>query len=319
MALVSVVIPVFNAATFIRRAVSSVLAQTFTDFEIIIVDDCSRDNTVEIVEALAREDGRIKLFVQDVNGGPSAARNRGFKEARGEWIALLDADDAFMPNRLEAMLKVAVTEQVDMLADNLLMYDLAADTVGGQAFPWDKQLEALDFTALLSRDQIGESAPLGWIKPLFRKAFLEQTGLVYREDMRHAEDFYFYSEILLHGGRAALLNAPLYIYTTRVGFISGKVSEHSRTVSDFKGIAASCDRLVRDYAAQINDEQRRLLKARKWSCLSYGGFLDIKHALQNRQFAKAVLLMMMKPAGTLMLVKRMLPAVSRRLAKLSGK
>jgi glycosyltransferase involved in cell wall biosynthesis len=100
---ISVVIPAYNAERFIASAIDSVLSQTVSPMEIIVVDDGSRDNTRLIVE---RYNDTVKYFHQ-TNAGPSAARNRGVREARGEWIAFLDSDDYWDKNHLDLLLKNA--------------------------------------------------------------------------------------------------------------------------------------------------------------------------------------------------------------------
>ncbi len=94
----SIVIPLYNKERYIKRTIKSALNQTFTDFEIVIIDDGSKDHSCEIVESI--KDSRIRLIRQD-NGGPSKARNRGIKEAKGEFIAFLDADDEWLPEKLK--------------------------------------------------------------------------------------------------------------------------------------------------------------------------------------------------------------------------
>jgi hypothetical protein len=96
---VSVIIPLFNKAPYVARALSSVLAQTFTDFEVIVVDDGSTDGSARVVEQFS--DHRLRLIKQD-NSGPGAARNRGLAEAQGEFVAFLDADDCWLPAYLES-------------------------------------------------------------------------------------------------------------------------------------------------------------------------------------------------------------------------
>jgi len=105
--LVSVVIPTYNRAAYIARAVSSVQNQTFPDLEIIVVDDGSIDNTVEIVAELASVDPRVRYVTHATNKGAQAARNTGIQAALGEWIAFLDSDDEWLLNSLELRLTEA--------------------------------------------------------------------------------------------------------------------------------------------------------------------------------------------------------------------
>lgn len=102
--LVSVVIPAYNAEKHIRRSLGSVLAQTYTEFEVIVVDDGSMDQTSDIVRSYT--DPRVRL-VQQPNGGVSAARNQGVELARGDWIAFIDADDRWEPTFLETVVRTA--------------------------------------------------------------------------------------------------------------------------------------------------------------------------------------------------------------------
>ncbi|RKD27580.1 Glycosyl transferase family 2 [Caminicella sporogenes DSM 14501] len=107
MTKVSVIIPTYNYEKFIHNAIDSILNQTFKDYEIIIVDDGSTDNTAEIIKKYNNE--KISYFYKE-NRGPAAARNLGIKKAKGDYICFLDADDAFMPEKLEI--------QVDILDKN---------------------------------------------------------------------------------------------------------------------------------------------------------------------------------------------------------
>src|ERR1700733_847645 len=98
MARIAVVIPVYNRGAIVRRAVDSVLGQEFTDFELIVVDDASSDDTADIVAAI--DDPRLRLLHQPGRPGGNAARNRGIREATAPLIALLDSDDEYLPAKL---------------------------------------------------------------------------------------------------------------------------------------------------------------------------------------------------------------------------
>ena len=113
--LVSVVIPAFNRERVIDKAIRSVLAQTFQDFEIIVVDDGSRDETVKKALALAYSEPRVRMFRSETNHGAQAARNAGARAARGKWLSFLDSDDEWLPTSLEVRLRIASVENVEVV------------------------------------------------------------------------------------------------------------------------------------------------------------------------------------------------------------
>ena len=98
--LVSIIMPSYNTAKFISETIESVLVQTYTNWELIIVDDCSTDNTDEVVKSFL-SDNRIKYITNEKNSGAAVSRNRALREAKGKWIAFLDSDDLWLPVKLE--------------------------------------------------------------------------------------------------------------------------------------------------------------------------------------------------------------------------
>lgn len=113
MAKVSIILPTYNRAHSIKRSIDSVLLQSYTDFELIIVDDNSRDNTQEVIKGCA--DSRIRVVKNEVNLGPSGARNKGMECASGEYIAFQDSDDEWMPDKLKIMMQVFADESPGMV------------------------------------------------------------------------------------------------------------------------------------------------------------------------------------------------------------
>ncbi len=103
--LVSIIMPSWNTGRWIAESIESVINQTYQNWELIIVDDCSTDNTDDIVGSF--KDNRIKYFKNDINSGAALTRNRALREARGEWIAFLDSDDLWVPTKLEKMIAFA--------------------------------------------------------------------------------------------------------------------------------------------------------------------------------------------------------------------
>ena len=105
---VSIIMPAYNAEQFISDAIDSVLAQTHQDWELLIVNDCSQDNTDKVVEAYCARDERIKFFSNEINSGPAKTRNNAINRAVGRFIAFLDSDDAWSPKKLELQLRVMI-------------------------------------------------------------------------------------------------------------------------------------------------------------------------------------------------------------------
>lgn len=105
--LVSIIMPSYNTAKYIKNSVNSVLAQTYQNWELLIVEDCSTDNTMEVLSAF--DDKRIKVFVNERNSGAALSRNFALRQAKGRWIAFLDSDDVWHPQKLEK--QIAFMEQ----------------------------------------------------------------------------------------------------------------------------------------------------------------------------------------------------------------
>lgn len=113
--LVSVIMPAYNAEQFIEEAIRSVLGQSVTDLELLVLDDGSRDRTLEIVKDMAQKDPRVRLIVNEQNMGVAKTRNRGLELCRGAYVALLDSDDYWRPQRLEKMIDRAKQTNADII------------------------------------------------------------------------------------------------------------------------------------------------------------------------------------------------------------
>jgi teichuronic acid biosynthesis glycosyltransferase TuaG len=148
---VSIVTPAFNAARFIRETMESVQAQTFSHWEMIIVDDFSQDDTCEIVEKKAKEDSRIHLIRLSENGGPNAARNAAMQAANGRYVAFLDADDMWLPQKLERQL--AFMQERD-IAFSFTQYRKLSET-GSACSDVVTIPESIDYRGLLKNTAIG--------------------------------------------------------------------------------------------------------------------------------------------------------------------
>lgn len=216
--IVSVVIAAFNASETLSVAIESALSQHGCEVELLIVDDCSSDDTLAIATRYALQDNRVRVFQTPRNAGPSAARNLAFYAAKGEWLTVLDADDWFSPSRLATLLSTAKKRGLDMIMDS---YYLVAP---------DQQIEyASRFTGLCpSGSELEVSAAdfiglgLGSTKPMIKTAFLRQYNLKFDTRIRCGEDLLLYSQALLAGATCQFLNQPMYFRTELVDSITRK-------------------------------------------------------------------------------------------------
>ena len=253
---VAVIIPTFNGAAVIERAVQSVQAQTVPIHEIIIVDDKSTDNTVAVVEELARKHPNIKLVHQAVNGGVSKARNAGQKHATADWIAILDADDAYRPERIEKLLQTARTLNANYVVDNMILHDLDAGVDFRKMMAVDWSQRKMDQAFYWKNCKLG-APQFSILKPMIRRDFLERSGLVYDETIGNGQDLIYQGEALALGAQAAITSEAYYIYSARMGAISGKMNNQSRTRMNFRGIADGIDALLQRRADRIDADARR--------------------------------------------------------------
>jgi succinoglycan biosynthesis protein ExoO len=236
--LVTVLIAAYNAEEFIQRAVNSARSQSYTLIEIIVVDDCSKDKTSSVVETIALEDNRVRCLRLAQNGGPSKARNVGIEHAHGEFVAVLDADDAFAPERIANL--VAVAAQADIVADDFRYYDPVLDIAGKPSNRFDADVTPITLRTFLEHSRPYRRTPdFGLLKPMFRRSFLADKHISYREDVRHGEDFLLIVNALLHGARYLVCREPGYLYTHRA-------AGWSRTTISYEHIIDQSQQLLLD-------------------------------------------------------------------------
>jgi succinoglycan biosynthesis protein ExoO len=256
----SVLIPAYNVSGIVERAIRSAAAQTTPPLEILVIDDCSTDDTVEVVNALRREIPSLRLLSTPANGGPAAARNVGLLEAKADWIALLDSDDAWRPGRLERLSEVAAATSADLVADNLVVWDALQEREFKSAY-YDLSASQKDITLVdifLADDNFDFSkATFALMKPIFRRTFLTDHKLKYNENMKVGEDFLFLAESLFNGAKVILIKEAYYIYSMPSG-PSGR-SPHSRTVYDLSKLSRESAALRQKYEDRIDPPLKRAM------------------------------------------------------------
>jgi len=219
---VSLVMANYNGARHLAEAVDSARRQTLVDWELILVDDASTDDSLAIAVALAQADPRIRVLAQGRNRGPAAARNRALAAARGAFVAIVDSDDVMLPQRLERLLARAQAQGADIVADDQLI--CGPDLCGGKPFIGQAaadRLAQVDLATFIDSSRLYARLPdLGFLKPMIRAELIASTGARYDESLRIGEDFHFLVALLAAGGRLHLEPEPLYLYRKHGASIS---------------------------------------------------------------------------------------------------
>ncbi len=183
---VSVIIPVYNAARYLEQTVRSVLKQSFADYEILLVDDCSTDGSQELLFRLREADDRIRVLINEENLGVALTRNRAIEESRGTFLAFLDADDLWRPEKLEKQLALAAQTNADLLYSSYSFVDQNRQPCG-RAFSVRPRA---DFESMLRRNEIGCSTAMVRRSALGAHRFLK---------VFYHEDYVLWMELLKDG------------------------------------------------------------------------------------------------------------------------
>ncbi len=282
MVAISVVIPAYNMENYIERAIASALGQSLGELEVLVVDDASQDATAAIVERMAAADARVRLIRLAVNGGLSVARNAAIDEARGEWIAVLDADDWYAPERLEKLLELGRASAADLVADNL------SYVMEGYLAPWQTLFPrrgpssfSLTVADIVRGSGAGYPKTVVSIKPMFRRAFLERHEIRYRDDMRAGEDGDILLRCLSRTPKVAVLREPLYHYLVRRSSLS-----HTMADDRIEMIKRYNDELIELY--RETPETQRWLRRRGDRIQRYLRMKKILEPLSGRRLGQAL-------------------------------
>ena len=210
--LISIIMAAYNAEKTIGYAIESVLAQTYKDFELLVVNDCSKDNTEAVVKSYSEKDGRVKLFSNPENLGVSLTRLEALKRAKGEWIAILDSDDAWMPEKLEK--QIALQKKTGA---ELVFTGVKYISENGTPIDWQLTVpKEIGYKKLLKQNLIANPSALV-------KKSLYSDNYAIGDEMH--EDFAVWLGILKTGIKAYAVTEPLTVV---------RISSHSKSGNKLK-------------------------------------------------------------------------------------
>lgn len=304
---VSVIVANYNGAAHLRAALRSVLDQTLTSLEVLVVDDASSDGSVREIRAIAAEDRRVRLFTQLKNAGPGAARNLALAQARGRWLAVFDSDDLMAPDRLERLVERALRDGAQIVADDLQVFS-EADPVGRSFLGSEREARWVDLAGFIGTSRMYARTPnLGYLKPLISSDLVTRCRARYREDLRIGEDYDFMLQLLASGARVRIEPAPLYRYRKHASSISHVLKrEHIETM------IASDDAFLAGHST-LPPSVRRAMAARRRSLTAALAYDQVIADLKSRAIARGLLRALAAPAAWPLLTMP-LSARVRRLA-----
>ena len=220
MKLISVIVPIYNAEAYLDRCIQSIISQTYANFELILVNDGSTDNSYEICQYIANKDKRVTV-VNQTNNGASSARNRGIEMAKGEWITFIDADDYIEKNYLEFLYKniddencliIQGLKQVNGTGEEIKKIEFEYSIhCGGEvqkAFD-DKEIFEYGYT----------------VAKLYNREIIDKHGIRFNEQISYSEDMLFMLEYILRCNNITFIKGANYNYVTATSSLSQRYNK----------------------------------------------------------------------------------------------
>lgn len=203
---VSIITPSYNSELFISETILSIQSQTFTDWELIITDDCSSDDTVRIIKSFIKKDDRIRLYILKSNQGAGVARNHSIKMAKGRYIAFCDSDDKWKESKLR--------KQIDFMITNNLSFTYSSYDVIDEE---NNKLKSIYSPIKLSYKEMLRNNYVGCLTAIYDQ---DKLGKIYMSEIRKRQDWTLWLKIFKTIKNTRGIEEPLAIYRKRAGSIS---------------------------------------------------------------------------------------------------
>lgn len=220
----SIIVPIYNIEKYIEKCIDSVLAQSFSDFELILVDDGSTDRCPQICDEYAKKDARVKV-IHKKNGGPSEARNAGLEIATGEYCWFVDGDDCISKEALES-LSFFSDEKADIIKIGLVSYK-ENEKAGFEKVEIEKKavkgLTHKEICKMMNKACTERQLPFAW-RYVFRTDFLREQKIVFNNKLSYGEDSIFNIQALLLAEKVFFVDICIYGYCDRTDSLS-KIQE----------------------------------------------------------------------------------------------
>lgn len=242
---VSIIVPVYNASEYLSRSIESLLNQSYDNLEIILIDDCSTDNSKEIIKKYALKDTRIKPFYSEVNQGVSKTRNIGLKSVSGDYVFFMDSDDSIVKDAIKILVEKAIKYNADIVDSYHLIIYNNKTFLEHKPLKKDLVLGNKDNKEMITKSSYitGKLIDVNLIK-----------GLLFNEDLRRYEDLVFEHELKLRANNYCLIKDVLYYYYQVDGSLINSLGEKHKVYLE----AAS---IVLDLYKNEDKETKQLIES----------------------------------------------------------
>ena len=244
---VSIIVPVYNAAATLPRCADSILAQEFTDFELLLVDDGSTDGSAALCDRYAAADPRVRVLHQS-NSGVSAARNLALEQAAGEWLQFVDSDDWLSPDATRLFVRAGQDSGCDLVISDF--YRVVGERLARKGdIERSGAMTRAEFAGEMMRSPADFYYGVLWNK-LYRTALVREHGLKMDASISWCEDFMFNLEYLRHARQVYVLRTPIYYYVKTKGSLVSQGTNLASTIRMKRAVFACYN----DFYKQILDE-----------------------------------------------------------------
>lgn len=252
---VSIIIPIYNAQAHLHRCIDSVLKQDFEDFELILMDDGSKDSSGSICDEYAARDSRIRVIHKE-NSGVSDTRNQAISLAKGEYLQFLDSDDWITPDATGLLVRTAVEHDCDMVISDF--YRVVGERLSHKGdIQEDGLLTREEFAVCMMEKPADFYYGVLWNK-LYRRDIIVEYGLCMDKDISWCEDFIFNMEYIRHVKNVYALRVPIYYYVKTPGSLVSQGTSISKTIRMKSTVFKCYNEFYKDVFNEEDYEKRRL-------------------------------------------------------------
>jgi glycosyltransferase involved in cell wall biosynthesis len=208
---ISIIMPVYNAEEYLKKSIEGILDQTYSNWELIIVDDCSRDYSARIIAEYAEKDKRIKLFTNQVNQGPGFTRNFGISKSTGEWLYFIDSDDTIRKDTLSKAIKKVNENGADICVWGYTQYYESDERNKGKKVECNVPIIRLDNIGDIAI-KLDEAKLFAYVwNKLYRSRIIKKYNIRFPEQ-KYGEDFLFNIDVFNYTKKICYINECLYLY-----------------------------------------------------------------------------------------------------------